>query len=149
MGVVLFIYGLLRNNRSVLISGLIVFVVVAILIPVVYYSGHAAGEIVEELPGIDEAFIDKHASAAEFTYYSGILMGFLSAVVLYLQMVRRYRDMFYRIMLILVLLSSFFFVISSAITGNYGGRIRHGEIVSQSELQELELRQDEGEGHSH
>jgi hypothetical protein len=93
----------------------------------VYLTGEPAEEIVENLPGVDEAFIEQHEEAALVAFVDILIVGVAALVSLIL--FGRSRPVPNWLSVIVLVLSVTTFVLMVR-TANLGGLIRHPEIRS-------------------
>ena len=126
-GILLLIYGFVRNNDEIKKVSLGVFVLAALMTIPVYLTGEPAEEIVENLAGVSEAFIDPHE---DWAYYSLILME-ITGVLALLNLIFFGRS-FGKKFLLVTSLSSVVAAGSILYTANLGGKIRHTEIRADS-----------------
>jgi hypothetical protein len=126
-GLLILIYGFLRKSTEVKQTALGIFVLAALMTIPVYLTGEPAEEIVENLAGVSEAFIESHEDSA---LYALVLMQFAGTLAL-LNLIF-FRRKFATKLLIITMLSSFFAVGSILWTANLGGKIRHPEIRGNS-----------------
>src|SRR5512140_1965426 len=64
LGLLLLLFGVVRRSDEVQKAALAVFVVAALLAVPTYFTGESTEEIVEHLPGVSEALIERHEDAA-------------------------------------------------------------------------------------
>ncbi len=152
LGLLLFLFGLFRRNRSLVGAGLFSFVLAAIAVIFVYLTGHSAEEMVEHLPGISEMYLEKHEEAAEVAFYTTLALGLSAAITFFLIFVRKVEDLIYRIFLGITFLLSLGSLGALAGAGSHGGKIRHTELISGQQGQyqmgeEEEEHEEEEEEH--
>lgn len=124
-GVLILAFALLAKKTEAATIGLGVFIISGLAAVAVYLTGEAAEEVVEELPGISEAIIERHEEAAIFALISSIVLGViaLAGLALYRNGVPRW-------------LTSTTLVVAVVVSGimgwtaNLGGQINHPEIRS-------------------
>jgi uncharacterized membrane protein len=126
LGVLLFLFALVRKSSELKRISLGIFVLLAILAIPVYFSGEPAEESVENLPGVSDSIIERHENLAFIALISAIILGIVSLMALLASKHVR----------VSVWLTSFSFGIAvittilMGITANLGGQIRHTEIRS-------------------
>jgi uncharacterized membrane protein YeaQ/YmgE (transglycosylase-associated protein family) len=119
-------YALLRRSAELVRVSLGMFVLLALTAAVVYLTGEPAEELVEGLPGVSEAILERHEEAA---LVATILLGSVGAVALGGLLVFRKRVTgiprgFAALALLLALVPA----AAMGYTANLGGQIRHTEI---------------------
>jgi uncharacterized membrane protein YeaQ/YmgE (transglycosylase-associated protein family) len=139
-------YAVLRRSPELVRVGLGMFVLLALAGAVVYLTGEPAEELVEGLPGVSEAILERHEEAALF---ATILLGVVGAVALGGLLAFRTRATgiprgFAAAALLLALLPAG----AMGYTANLGGQIRHTEIrpgaVAAGDVAENEARGEQG-----
>jgi hypothetical protein len=107
------------------------------------WTGEPAEEVVEHLPGIDEALIHEHEEAAEFATVLAVVTAVVAAGALFYQM-RRPESLKKSVPGVLFL--SLVTVAAMGKTAHDGGKIRHPEIRSNQGLQSVpETSDDDGD----
>lgn len=124
-GLIVLGLALARSNHEMFRASLLLFSLVGVVSLVVYLLGEPAEEIVEELAGITHDLIHEHEEIALFAMISGVALGIVSAVGLWLSRVARPRGLA-AVVLVLALLTAGIM----AVTANRGGQINHPEIRS-------------------
>jgi len=125
IGVFMMAYALLYKAEQLQRAVLTLWVVLALLTPLVMNSGEAAEEKAETA-GFPEAIMEEHEEAAEVAFWLMVGTGLLSMATLVLH---RMGSKTPSLTLIAFLLSIATFV-AMARTGYLGGKIRHGDTVS-------------------
>jgi uncharacterized membrane protein len=99
----------------------------------VFLSGEASEEVIERLPGVSEALIDAHATAAKVSLFGSEVLGVLALTNLTLAR----RTLRSAIATGTALFVGALVMLSFTYTANLGGQIRHSEIrtVNQSAQQ--------------
>lgn len=123
----LLLWGILKkqdNLKSIAASLLVIFTIIAIP---VYLTGEPAEEAVEHLPGVAESLIEQHESAASVAM---ILMAVTGLVALFALVMSYQRKKATTLAFSILFLVSAICFGSMALTGYYGGQIRHSEISS-------------------
>jgi hypothetical protein len=140
--VLLLVWAMIRNNAELKRAALIAFVLVGISAYVAGWTGEGAAPIVRHIPGIDRAKIGAHIYAANYAFYTSIILGVIALVGLILawkkkensgmvsvgQYVRHHKEP-HKVIVIICLVVGLFDVYLLALTANAGGQIRHPEIV--------------------
>ena len=126
-GVVLLIVGIIRKNNALSQAALITFILAAVVVLPVDWSGEEAEEIVEEIAGVSHEVIHEHEEVAELAVKAMLGLGVLALITLILG---SWHVKIGRALRFITLLLSFgvFFLMFRA--GNTGGEIRHPEIKS-------------------
>ncbi len=129
LGLLLFLFGVFRKNKSLVGAGLFSFILAGFAVIFVYLSGHSAEEMVEHLPGISEAYLEKHEEAAELAFYTTLFLGISSLITFFLLFFRRLEDLIYKIFLGITFVLSLASLGTLSNAGSYGGKIRHTELT--------------------
>ena len=123
-GLLLLAYGLLRRSDPVVRASLWTLAVVGIAGLAAYLTGEPAEEIVEDLPGISEAILERHEEVALLATIGGGIVGLVALAGLAFHRSRPVASGFSAVMLLLTL--GLFG--GMAWTANLGGQIHHAEI---------------------
>jgi uncharacterized membrane protein len=123
-GLLLLAYGLVRRNDGVVRASLWTLAIVGLAGLAAYLTGEPAEEIVEELPGISEAILERHEEAALLATIGGGIVGLAALAGLLVHRARPVANGFSAVMLLLTL--GLFG--GMAWTANLGGQIHHAEI---------------------
>lgn len=124
-GITLLVAALVRRNQVLGQAALVTFVVCAVTAAIVFFTGEPAEKIVEHLPGVASAAIERHEEAAKVALAAMVLLGTMSLAGLLLFRTRPSIRGFDVGILILAL--GCFATI--AWTAALGGQIRHTEIA--------------------
>lgn len=125
----LLLWGIIKKQDQLKYAAAIVFIVMAVVAIPVYLTGEPAEESVEKLPGVSEAMIEMHESAANIAIW---LMGITGIVSLAgLLFAAKKNPLANTVYITAFILSAICFA-AMARTGYYGGQIRHTEIRSNS-----------------
>jgi len=129
-----FVFGLIGKSDDLKKAGLVVFAGIALLSIPTYMSGNGAADALSKLPGVSMNAIAVHNNAAvvaiAFMEFTGLFAW------LGLWQYRRFtqaRTWTLATVVVLSLIAVYFM----AVTGNTGGQIRHGEILTQEETTAL------------
>jgi uncharacterized membrane protein len=120
----LLLYGLARKSTEVARASFIMYVLIAIATIAVYFSGHGAHEIIENLPDVSKPMIEIHQDAALVSLIAILIVG-IAALVALLSVRSRPIS---RKLAVLVLVLSILAGLSVAYTSNLGGKIHHVEL---------------------
>lgn len=124
-GVLVLGYGVVRDSDDIVRAGLWTLAVVGAASVVVYLTGEPAEELVEGLPGVSEAALERHEEVALWGLWGAVLVGLAATAGLWLQ--RRGTMATRR-------LGSGVLVLALALSGlmgwtaNTGGKVRHSEL---------------------
>jgi hypothetical protein len=138
-GIVLLASGLFFNNNTLRRSGLITFIVVALLAIPTYLSGGEAEEQIEDLPGVSEQFLEEHEEIAEGAVW--LVYGVGAVSLLAIALLRFLGEKTGQILNSVALtgsLVSFGFMIA---VGYYGGKIRHSELNGKPAAKEQVIKE--------
>ncbi len=126
MGIILYLWGLLRKNTSYQKFGLTVFVITSLVTIPAYYTGEGAEHAVEDLAGSSHHMIHEHEELAETAFILTNVLGVLSLLAL-IMMSRAPEKMnvFTRAM---ILILSIFTLVIMVMTAGHGGKIRRPEL---------------------
>lgn len=125
----LLLWGIIKKQDQLKFAAAIIFIVMAVVAIPVYLTGEPAEESVEKLPGVSEAMIEMHESAANIAIW---LMGITGIVSLAgLLFAAKKNPLANTVYITAFILSAICFA-AMARTGYYGGQIRHTEIRSNS-----------------
>lgn len=125
VGVIVMIVGFLSKSDAVKRTAFLIFIIGSLTSIAAMVSGEGAEEIVENINGISENFIERHEEKAElFSILSYILGGF-SLLVMWVNFKQK---SFSNIASIMVLVFAFVVIFFGKEAGTTGGEIRHTEI---------------------
>ena len=130
-GLFVLLGGVLTRSKPVAIAGLGLLIFAGLIAIPVYFTGEPAEEMVEGLPGVSEAVIGTHESAAMVSLVLAMATGLLAMGTVVLLRTRLVRAQSYLVMA--SLLVSMITGISMIQTANLGGQIRHSEIRAASQ----------------
>lgn len=125
IGVPIVLYGAIRNSQAMVNTGLIIFLAAAVVAVPTYLTGEPAEDIVENLPGVSEAFIESHEDAAKLALGFAVVTGIASAVGLAIGF---FKPAIQRYAATPALLLAVVTLGLMGWTANLGGQIRHTEI---------------------
>lgn len=124
-GLLVLLYGMLRKNADVLRAGLLLFVLAAALAVPVYFSGEAAEEVVEHMPGVSEGLIEPHEQAATVALIALIAAGVAALAGLHFLHRKRPLPKYVTAAVLLLALAALGI---TAYTASLGGKIHHEEL---------------------
>ncbi len=121
----LLVYALARKSEEVKMVSFGLFVLIALMTFAVYFTGDAGAKTVKGLPGVTEAYIDRHEEMADWTLILTETLGIFSLAGL---VFRKRLGRIPNAVAVLVLVLSLIAAIAAGVTANLGGQIRHTEI---------------------
>jgi uncharacterized membrane protein len=131
IGLSLIIYShIVNKNTSNLKAGLVILAISCFTILPVYFSGEAAEDIVEHLPGITHDTIEEHEELAELGLYISLFIGLLSSIT-FLAIERKSDKT--NLLTRLTLFGGAVLAVLFVLIGHTGGEIRHPEIEQTEE----------------
>ncbi len=117
-------YGLSKKNDGTQRIALFILVGLAAVALTVYFTGEPAEELVENLPGVAESFIEAHEDAALFSLILTLIVGASALVAIWFQGdSKKSRLLNFSVFGIACLAA-----ISLFYTANLGGKVRHTEL---------------------
>lgn len=139
-GLGLLAYGLINDNESITKSGLVIFVLIALITIPVFLTGEPAEETVEDIPGVSHDLIHDHEELAEVAIWVMELLGLLALITIRIMIKKnKYRKYFQYITLILGL--TVFGLMAQV--GNLGGEIMHSEIRDNFNQQQDQMTEED------
>jgi uncharacterized membrane protein len=129
IGACLLIWATIRNSDEIRKVSFVLFVAAALIAIPTLLTGHQAEDIVEGLPGVNEAFIEEHEEAATLSFWTLEVLGAVSLLGLVLSRRNGNIAKFSYLPLALALVTAGMM----AWTAELGGEIRHTEIRSGAE----------------
>ncbi len=140
IGFLVLLTGYITKSPQVKATALGIFIFSALAAIAAFYTGEAAEDIVENLPGASETLIHKHEELAELFYTMMLILGGASLVAMFIH----YKKFaFAKYGFIVVLLLSISNIVISKFVGTSGGEITHVEIRNDSNnLIELDSHHD-------
>jgi uncharacterized membrane protein len=140
VGVIILITGLIAKSEAVKRTAYMVFSIGAVTTIAAMTSGEGAEEVVENINGISENFIEKHEEAAELFSLLSYVLGGLSLIGLWASFRQK---TFSSIVSIAVLGLAFIVLVFAKQTGTTGGEIRHDEIRSATSTTQIPVDNDD------
>lgn len=131
VGFLVLLFGLIFNDRKVRMTALGILIFSTLTAFAANYTGELAEDVVENLPGLSEAYIETHEDVAELFLLSISVTGALALILLILELKQIKRTKWGYIPLILTIVFSGYFAKE---TGTTGGEIRHPEIRQENTI---------------
>jgi hypothetical protein len=131
-GCLLMIYSLLRNKEELRRLALGIFLIVAIITPVVFFTGDGSEETLKNVAGISKDAVKSHDEAAEIAFAAMEVLGGIAGLQLLLYAFPGTARLRLKAAIITAFLSAFAFG-WVAYTANLGGKIRHGSELGHSD----------------
>jgi uncharacterized membrane protein len=135
IGIGILAYGQISKNLEIQKVALVTFIVMALLSIPVFLTGEEAGETVENIPGISEQLIENHEELAEKAIWLMGLLGILSIISLFV--IFKKLSFAKAVTLVTLIVSIITFGLFAQV-GNLGGQIRHSEIRSDSNMNQVD-----------
>ncbi len=126
-GLLLLAWGMLRNSREIRVVSYVLFILSALAAALAYLSGDAAESLVENMPGISEAAIERHQENATFAL---VFIGLTAVVSIVAMFAERGGATFRRGLLIGLFVVGAISVGAVGYTASLGGQIHHTEITA-------------------
>jgi len=140
VGVIILITGLIAKSEAVKRTAYMVLSIGAITTIAAMTSGEGAEEVVENIKGISENYIEKHEDAAKLFALLSYVLGGLSLIGLWASFKQK---TFSSIVSIAVLGMAFIVLVFAKQTGTTGGEIRHDEIRSGTTTTQAPVESDD------
>lgn len=134
-GLVILVIALLRKNSTLTKTAYVILLTAGLAAIPVYLTGESTEEIVEKMPGVSEAIIERHEEVAKLAIISIAAAGLMALAGLFLF---RWR-VAGRIVQVIVLLLAITSGGLLAQTAHVGGQIRHTEIRSGAVAQKGDM----------
>ncbi len=129
LGVILLLaYALARKSEELKMVSFGFLVLIALMTLAVYFTGEGAADVAKKIPGVTQAFIDRHEEMADLALVLTELLGVLALAGL---IVLRRTSSIPKWLAVVVLLVSLITAAVVGLTANLGGQIRHTEIRGQ------------------
>lgn len=113
------------KNNGFRNASLFLMIIAALFVLPAYNTGEGAEEVVEELPGTSEIFLEKHEDIAATAMYAVLIAG---ALALMTMAAMRWNSKWTLLMLVLTSIAALSSAGLLAYTGFTGGKIMHAEI---------------------
>ncbi len=131
VGVIVMIRGLISKSEAVKRTAFMIFVFGALAAIAAMNTGEGAEEVVENINGVSENFIESHEAAAETFAILFYILGGISLLGLWASFKQK---SFSSIISIATLIFAFVVLFFAKQTGTTGGEIRHTEIRSGNNI---------------
>jgi hypothetical protein len=128
-GFALLVWGVVRNSHEVRLIARILFILAAAAAVAVYFTGKAAEDVVENLPGVLERAIEQHEDAGTAALAAIGATGIIAAIGL---MLHRASGTLRSATLAALFAMSLVAFGLTAWAANAGGAIRHPEILNKT-----------------
>lgn len=125
-GLILLFIGLIRGNRILQKAGLATFVLVALITIPAFLTGEPAEHLVEDFGGFSHEMAHEHEELGEKGLIIALMLGAISAFLLYL--LSRNKHLNYKRGLWGTLVLSLITFLFLVLIGNHGGKIRRPEL---------------------
>lgn len=125
VGVIVMITGLIFKSDAVKRTAFLIFIIGSLTSIAAMASGEGAEEIVENISGVTENYIERHEESAELFSILTYILGGLSLLGLWVSIKQK---SFTNIFNITILIFAFVVIYFGKETGTTGGEIRHTEI---------------------
>ncbi|MFN7019541.1 MAG: hypothetical protein ACK4RG_09790 [Fimbriimonadales bacterium] len=135
-------WAVLRRSPELLKIALIAVLLAGLSSVPAYLTGEPAEEVIEHMPGVDEAFIKEHESMGKFALVSGIGLAIAATIALAVGLTKP--NYLLASAIVVGLLNAFVFGVMGY-TAHLGGMIRHPEIRGGTALPTAEQA---GEAHA-
>lgn len=139
IGFLVLLTGYIKKSPQVKTTALGIFIFSALAAIAAFYTGEAAEDIAENLPGVSETLIHTHEEQAELFYTMMLILGGVSLVTM---LIHHKKYTFVKYGFIVVLLLSLSSIIISKYVGTSGGEITHVEIRNDSNVIQLDSHYD-------
>lgn len=127
LGVLVLTHGIGVKSNQTIIAAYYIFVLCSVGAVIAYYTGEAAEESVEKIPGILDISIKRHEDFALVALISLITLGISSLIALFFTWKGSYLIKLFAFIILFISMVSFGIV---ARAGYLGGEIRHTEIIN-------------------
>ncbi|CAM3413211.1 DUF2231 domain-containing protein [Flavobacterium longum] len=131
--------GLVSKSEAVKRTAYLLFVIGALTSAAAMATGEGAEEVVENLNGVSENYIETHEEAAETFALMSYILGVLSIIGLWANFQKKSFSKWVSIAVALFALVVLFF---AKATGTTGGEIRHSEIRANAPAVGIEKHQE-------
>ncbi len=127
VGVIVMVTGLISKSQAVKRTAFFIFILGALASIAAMTTGEGAEEIVENISGTTESYIQTHEETAEIFALLSYILGGISLIGLWASLKQK---TFTNIVAIATLVFTFIVLFFGKQTGTSGGAIRHTEIRS-------------------
>ena len=133
VGLIMLVVAFFIKNTTLTKTSYIVLLVAGVAALPVFFTGEGAEEVVENLPGVSEAIIERHEEVGKLAMISIAAAGTVALAALLLSRWQATARVFKVVILLLAITSG----VLMAQTAHLGGQIRHTEIRSGIALQNV------------
>lgn len=142
VGIIIMVTGLISKSDAVKRTAYMIFIIGALASIAAMNTGEGAEDIVENINGVTESYIETHEESAEtFATLTYVLGGF-SLVGLWVSFKQEFISNFFNIATIVFAMVVLFF---GKETGTSGGEIRHTEIRSENHIPAQDIQRIEND----
>jgi uncharacterized membrane protein len=131
VGVIVMITGLISKSEAVKRTAFMIFIIGSLTSIAAMISGEEAEEVVKNLSGVTENYIERHEESAEHFSVLSYILGGLSLLGLWVGIKQKSVS---NIANIAILIFAFVVICFGKDTGTTGGEIRHTEIRSGNNI---------------
>lgn len=125
IGLLVMLGGLYFRSESIKRTAYFIFIFGAILTIPAFTTGEGAEDVVKQIQGVDEGFIETHEEVADVFAVLSYILGGISVFGIWASIKQR---SFSNTLAIITILFSLIVLFFAAKTGTTGGEIRHTEI---------------------
>jgi len=125
VGIIVLLTGLLIKSDPVKRTAYLIFIIGSLASVAAMVSGEGAEDVVKNISGVTESFIERHEEKAKLFSILTYFLGGLSLIGLWVNFRQK---SFSNIIAIAVLIFAFVVIYFGKLTGTSGGEIRHTEI---------------------
>lgn len=120
------IIGVVIKNNAVRMSGLAVYIMMALAVIPTYLSGEGAEERIENIAGISETVIESHEEMAELSLWIMLAAAAIGAAALFTQWKGKSIAGTLSLLFVVVAIGAF---VQIGLTGHEGGKIRRPDMT--------------------
>ncbi|MFY7810479.1 MAG: hypothetical protein ACOVQ2_01990 [Flavobacterium sp.] len=125
VGIIVMISGLIIKSSAVKNTAYMIFILGSLATVFAMKTGDEAQDMVENISGVTENYVDRHEEAAEVFAVFSYILGSISLIGFYCELKKIKLSLIYSIITLLFSIIVLFF---GKQTGTTGGEIRHTEI---------------------
>ena len=137
VGAIVMITGLISKSEAVKRTAFMIFIIGALAVIAAMTTGEGAEEVVENINGVCENYIENHEETAETFAFLSYILGGISLFGLWASFKQK---SFSSIISIATLIFAFVVLFFAKQTGTTGGEIRHTEIRSGNDIPDFKKR---------
>jgi len=124
-GIAILVFGMIKRNAILINTAYLIFIFCMIMGKITMMTGDKAEHFVENIAGFSHELIEEHEEAAEGFMKIMYVLGFASALGLYINYKKHKKALLVSILILTIAVVA---MILSAPAGTTGGEIRHSEI---------------------